>query len=100
MEKEKALAEKHSRLILEKTGLVYGKLLLTEASPYFARLPPMLSSQFSKSSEEIKAMRDAAQRFIDGSSEFKYDVKNVDKLVKVAEKNNDMINTIMSKCVG
>ena len=79
---------------------VYSKLLLTEASPYFARLLAMLTAQFTKSSSEIKAMRDNAQGYQDGLCDFTYDVKALDKQVNAAEKNNDTITTIMTRCVS
>ena len=61
----------------------------------------MLTVQFNKSAEAIKVMRDAATAFTDeNGGDFRYDVTNVDRMVKAAENNNDIMNAIMSKCVG
>ena len=85
----------------DKTELVYGKIMVIEASPLFLCLPAMLTVQFNKTAGTIKALREVAEAFADGNcSEFKYDVTQLDNIIKVVDKNNDMTKAIMSKCVG
>ena len=65
----------------------------------FTRLPEMLTTQFNNSSVTIKDVRVAATAIMRGEGgEVK--VGDLDKAIKTAQKNNDVINALMSRCIG
>ena len=98
-EKQACVYAKGATLVLEKTDAVSGSIMVTEASPFFTRLPPMITSGFVTCSNNVKIIRDAATDFQQGKvNVFNVNVKEVDKAVKAAHKADDMINAIMKKC--
>ena len=65
--KAKAAATKNAATALEKTEQIYSNLRLTEASPIFQQLPSMLTTQFAKAYDSIRAIRNAAVAFTEGN---------------------------------
>ena len=73
--------------------------MVTESSPFFAKLPDMLTAHFNNSSANIKDMRAAATAIMGGNGGEVF-VKDLDKAIKAALKNNDIMNALMSRCIG
>ena len=95
-EKAVTASKKCAATVLQKTDKARTAIMVTEASPFFARLTPEFQNTAKSNLETIEALREMAKKAITGNeATFNRDVKEIDKMCAAFVKHDSMINTLM-----